>query len=178
MLDRAKTLEPTQHLPESPSSPAYEITHLKLIESCMHVISTESCCLHISGIKRDSGIWELFATGYVNSKSAKVSWKMGEEEWRVLVEDRSKTIPKWKLVQLQRRHLVVQHPNVQGHLSARVAKSIEGKQRFAVQKVSLEVSADTHIHVRVFKLLGFLITFQFFFFLHLHGIERTRTFKE
>lgn len=39
-------------------------------------------------------------------------------------------------------------------LSQRVAKSSEGKQRLAVEKVSLEVSADTHIHVRVFKIFG------------------------
>lgn len=72
---------------------------------------------------------------------------MGEEEWKVLTEDRSKTFPEWKRVSAPvapSGGAASQGPGPP--LSHRVAKSSEEKHRFAVWKGSLEVRERTHTY--------------------------------
>lgn len=167
------------------SSPAYNITHLKLIGNGTHAISTERVVVYIyqeSERERHLGtpchrqnaamrIQSLHMLGGIWGK------KSGR---KVLTEDRSKTFPEWKRGQLQWRHLVVQHPNVRGRLSAtelpKVVRKSTGLQ--CRKEAWKSESAHTHTHegFQAFCLF-FLITFQLFF-LHLYDIERTRTFKE
>lgn len=82
--------------------------------------------------------------GYVDSESATGRWSTGEDR-KVTAENRSKTIPKWKSVQLQGRHLVVKHPNV-GATSRTEAGSSEEKQRFAAAESKPEVRECRHTY--------------------------------
>lgn len=172
VLDKTKTPEPTHHLPELE---CYVLPYL-----CNHTLEAnkkwhtcdfyrESCSPQISRLRERAAFGNTLPQaerGYANSKSANGRWNMGEEEWKVLTEDRSKTFPEWKRVQLQWRHLVVQHPKVRGRLSAtelpKVVRKSTGLQ--CGKEAWKSESAHTHTH-EGFQAFGlfFLITFQLFF---------------
>lgn len=154
VLDKAKTLEPTHHLPEPE---CYFLPCLwnhtleankKWYTCCFH---RESCGLQISRIRERAGsVWEHLATGRALLCEFKVcKWKV-ECGWRGVESlDRGQ---KQDLPRVEPSSAPVapsggaasQCPGPP--LSHRVAKSSEEKHRFAVQKGSLEVRERTHTY--------------------------------
>lgn len=100
--------------------PAYDITHLKLISNRTHAISTDRVAVYrYEESERQQRLGtpchrQSVATWIQSLQMEGGIWGKG----KVLTGDRSKTFPEWNPVQLQWRHLVVQHPNVRGRLSA------------------------------------------------------------
>lgn len=167
VIDKAKTLDPTRHLPGPECYFLPCLWHHTLEANRKWYACNfyrESCGLHISRIRERER--HLGTPCHRQNVAMRIqSLHMLGGIWvkkKVLTEDRSKTFPEWKRDRLQWRHLVVQHPNVRGHLSAtdlpKVVRKSTGLQ--CRKEAWKSESAHTHIHMRVFK----LFVFRFFFF--------------
>lgn len=186
VLDEAKTLELTHHLPKPecyflPCLWNHTLEANKKWYTCSFY--RESCGLQISRIGERAAFGNTLPQAercYANSKSANGRWNMGEEERKALTEDRSKTFPEWNRVQLQWRHLVVQHPNVRGRLSATELPKVERKSTGLQGRKEAWKSenAHTHIHMRVFKLFDcFFNNFSVVFFTPIWYRKNTNIYR-